>query len=849
MVQLYNLHPFGSQQVVPTGQEPALFCCGRDALLVACVPGACKVEAFAAGRPELCEPLGSFNTLGRVLRMAYGEVGECDPGSGVKPEEDSAPLESEDFVICQQPVELLGDQSKQCGIAVTLESTGLINEDSNFQMQYVLYRRFALDMSTFLFSAEDAKLHSLQLLPMYETGMFTNVQLNSTKRELMSLFCFFSLPHIGYLYKVGGNLVELISTYQYSEKSQQAVLTPQFLHVITSNNLQCFTVRCSAAAARDEDPYIDTTLKACPPVSLDVCALRIQLFIGLKAISHFKNRIIILTKADTEDTTERKKPSRRLLSRKADSIKPKVPSEANPSWNLYIINTASTLQLYREMVEYSKAYENIKTESCIHLLSEAHLLVRTALMDPDLKESEEKEDLLAAFRESCALLGDCYSRFDTKDFHLALPYYKMSGLSITDVLKRMGSTLEDKTQKFEKGLIFYLHNSLYEDIDEELNEEMAAKVLQIVHLAEPNQLPHVICSPCLGSLCPKLAIKYLTMVETAVPSIVVTLSKASMFLKMGDQDGCKKELDNYAEMMLACGFIAEPRLLRQQIKGQIIPTALAVYLCETRPGFLVASVLALHENNKMEFEEADSFIKMLSAKDEDTVPQLLVDFWEALLVACGQQGVVQELHFKLATQYIWRLSRKQMPDTKPLKTTEDLINSCCHYGLIFPWVIFMMSLASPSDHIDSDDLSKLQSLLCGPSFNISSILPFLEMLSEDTIFGLSIHILCSTRLGQHERSIDKLLEKCPEAVIPYAQHELKDEHQALWWNKLLPELCQRTRHAGYNYPVFLSSLQETLNVIAMELELRDFVNVLPEDGNVAFFLPHLLQCSRRRLVT
>ncbi|XP_044288891.1 Hermansky-Pudlak syndrome 3 protein isoform X1 [Varanus komodoensis] len=1005
MVQLYNLHPFGSQQVVPTGQEPALFCCGRDALLVACVPGACKVEAFAAGRPELCEPLGSFNTLGRVLRMAYGEVGDyvatieeknkalflrvyvnwqcmstgssrvcvrmvghnleaayteaskdqmsiielplsdpplcfsCCPltgdllvgcknklilfclkkvavsrtvtlldfelslimhiknftpaeiafcagyvaitfelevlifkletsekaaansrrqtyesivpeqlvNEGVKPEEDSAPLESEDFVICQQPVELLGDQSKQCGIAVTLESTGLINEDSNFQMQYVLYRRFALDMSTFLFSAEDAKLHSLQLLPMYETGK--SDQGDSTKRELMSLFCFFSLPHIGYLYKVGGNLVELISTYQYSEKSQQAVLTPQFLHVITSNNLQCFTVRCSAAAARDEDPYIDTTLKACPPVSLDVCALRIQLFIGLKAISHFKNRIIILTKADTEDTTERKKPSRRLLSRKADSIKPKVPSEANPSWNLYIINTASTLQLYREMVEYSKAYENIKTESCIHLLSEAHLLVRTALMDPDLKESEEKEDLLAAFRESCALLGDCYSRFDTKDFHLALPYYKMSGLSITDVLKRMGSTLEDKTQKFEKGLIFYLHNSLYEDIDEELNEEMAAKVLQIVHLAEPNQLPHVICSPCLGSLCPKLAIKYLTMVETAVPSIVVTLSKASMFLKMGDQDGCKKELDNYAEMMLACGFIAEPRLLRQQIKGQIIPTALAVYLCETRPGFLVASVLALHENNKMEFEEADSFIKMLSAKDEDTVPQLLVDFWEALLVACGQQGVVQELHFKLATQYIWRLSRKQMPDTKPLKTTEDLINSCCHYGLIFPWVIFMMSLASPSDHIDSDDLSKLQSLLCGPSFNISSILPFLEMLSEDTIFGLSIHILCSTRLGQHERSIDKLLEKCPEAVIPYAQHELKDEHQALWWNKLLPELCQRTRHAGYNYPVFLSSLQETLNVIAMELELRDFVNVLPEDGNVAFFLPHLLQCSRRRLVT
>ena len=77
MVQLYHLHPFGSQQVVPTKQEPAAFCCARDALLVACAPGACKVEVFApAGRPEVSEALGSFHTLGRVLSLAYSEAGK-----------------------------------------------------------------------------------------------------------------------------------------------------------------------------------------------------------------------------------------------------------------------------------------------------------------------------------------------------------------------------------------------------------------------------------------------------------------------------------------------------------------------------------------------------------------------------------------------------------------------------------------------------------------------------------------------------------------------------------------------------------------------------------------------------
>lgn len=82
MVQLYNLHPFGSQQVVPSKQEPALFCCGRDALLVACAAAGCKIEVFAVGDQEFCEPLGCFNTLGRVLRMAYSEEGKSWAGGG-----------------------------------------------------------------------------------------------------------------------------------------------------------------------------------------------------------------------------------------------------------------------------------------------------------------------------------------------------------------------------------------------------------------------------------------------------------------------------------------------------------------------------------------------------------------------------------------------------------------------------------------------------------------------------------------------------------------------------------------------------------------------------------------------
>ncbi|CAN8190275.1 unnamed protein product [Coccothraustes coccothraustes] len=1009
MVQLYNLHPFGSQRVVPCKQEPAHFCCGQDVLFVASTAASCRVEVFAVREQGRCEALGSFATLGPVLRMAHSSAGDylvtieekskatflraymnwrcmsagssrvcvrmvghkmeesysevlkeqmsvvemplsdpplcisccpvngdllvgcknklvvfclkyrvinqnltvldferslilhidnlipaevafcarhiaitteldvlilklelvqqsadrteqCAQGvsapekavdGGVKDENPSThplQLELDEFIICQKPVELLGEESKLCEIPVTLESTELPTEDTkHFQVQYLLFRRFAPDQSPFGF-CEEVKLHSVQLLPVYQTGIpATAYEETENKRKLLSLFCFFSLPHVGYLYSLG-KLVELISTYQYSEKSEQAVLTPQFLHVITSQNLQCFTVRCSAAAARGEDPYIDTTVKACPPVTLDVCTLRMQLFIGPRAICHFKNHIILLTKADTEDITERRKPTRKMLSRKADSIKSRTNSESEPGWNLYIINTVSTIQLYREMVEYSRTYENVKTESCIHLLSEAHLLVRAAIMDPHFLKSDEKEDLLRAFRESCAFLGDCYSRFDTKDYHLALPYYRMSGLSMAEVLKRLVSE-GDEIQTYERGFIFYLTHSLNEDSNEELSKESGNKILQIFYLADPVQLPDILCSPSMRNVCPLTAVKYLQKIEKMMPSVVLTLTKAFFALKMGDLAMYEHEMQSYKETTLACGFIGQPRLLQQRKEGIVTPTEFAVHLKEVQPGLLVAATVALHENSKIELEEADTFFKKLCNSSENTVPQLLVDFWEALLVVSSQEKIFQELLFRLTSQYVWRISKKQLPETKPLKTTEDLVNSCSHFGLIVPWIASIMSVGCSSDKDYHEDISRLQSLLCSQSINIASALPVLEPLTDSGSVGLTVRVLCNTRLGKYEEAIDQLLRRCPDAAVFYAQHELKGDNQALWWNKLLPELCKRARLTGNDCPVLISSLRETLSIVAMELELRDFLSLLPEDGTAAFFLPHLLHCSQRKLLT
>lgn len=46
----------------------------------------------------------------------------------------------------------------------------------------------------------------------------------------------------------------------------------------------------------------------------------------------------------------------------------------------------------------------------------------------------------------------------------------MSGLSMAEVLARVDWTGDSESQKYERGLIFFINHSLYENLDEELSE-------------------------------------------------------------------------------------------------------------------------------------------------------------------------------------------------------------------------------------------------------------------------------------------------------------------------------------------------------------------------------------------
>ena len=81
-------------------------------------------------------------------------------------------------------------------------------------------------------------------------------------------------------------------------------------------------------------------------------------------------------------------------------------------------------------------------------------------------------------------------------------------------------------------------------------------------------------------------------------------------------------------MLLVYGFIEEPWLLLHGGGGgqhtRVCPTVLTRQLAKSQPGLLVAGMVALHENNKIQLEQADHIFKVCARRREVTHSHLSV---------------------------------------------------------------------------------------------------------------------------------------------------------------------------------------------------------------------------------
>lgn len=76
-------------------------------------------------------------------------------------------------------------------------------------------------------------------------------------------------------------------------------------------------------------------------------------------------------------------------------------------------------------------------------------------------------------------------------------------------------------------------------------------------------------------------------------------------------------------MVMVYGFIEEARLLLHGggagQRADIAPTALSQQMAKCQPGLLVASMVALHENNKVQLEQVDQMFQVGVIESSETL--------------------------------------------------------------------------------------------------------------------------------------------------------------------------------------------------------------------------------------
>lgn len=118
-------------------------------------------------------------------------------------------------------------------------------------------------------------------------------------------------------------------------------------------------------------------------------------------------------------------------------------------WTLYNLELPTPKTIFNDISIVANVHRFTSAQTYCYLLSEAHMILRKALLlkkwttiDENVKlimtAKTNMEDVVETYRTSCALLGDHFILCSSEeDYSLAIPYYKMARIMPVDVLKRV----------------------------------------------------------------------------------------------------------------------------------------------------------------------------------------------------------------------------------------------------------------------------------------------------------------------------------------------------------------------------------------------------------------------------
>ncbi|XP_076256729.1 uncharacterized protein LOC143194058 [Rhynchophorus ferrugineus] len=354
--------------------------------------------------------------------------------------------------------------------AVIKSSSSLENKIQGYKLQDLIQLKLVPILIENNQRQVSEEFKSMVLKPLYidqqlnGNSEWGNSEMQSSYRKCLNGVAFMiATQQEGYLYSFGDSDNGLdkdccIAVYPFTAPVFKIIMEDYFLHALTETGLESYTLRIGHQLCRNFD-NIDSKQIAFPSIDDSICLVGLRPFLGVERLLLSENYLILLANADSSP---------------AHSVSSSGSSTAS-FLTLYSLELPCPKVIFNDISIVANVHRFTSAQTYCHLISEAHMILRMALMlkkwsiteDSMVKLILEKRntygDIVETYKLSCALLGDHYIMCNNEESYvLAVPYYKMAGVNPLNVLKRVKSLQEQCHKPTTKGLMHYLKHTLLE---------------------------------------------------------------------------------------------------------------------------------------------------------------------------------------------------------------------------------------------------------------------------------------------------------------------------------------------------------------------------------------------------
>lgn len=244
-----------------------------------------------------------------------------------------------------------------------------------------------------------------------------------------------------------------IATYPFTSPAIDVAMNDYVIQVLTDRGIETYTHRighklfsCSYEYNLRDDLF---PIEACPRADESICLIGLRPFLGVREMLCTNENLVLLANNTTSAASE--------------------TMDMDANWTIYNLRLPTPETLYADFEELAKSHVRESLSTYMHLMSEAHMIMRIATEFHCIRQSDQKAILgkyesiecERIYLDSCLKLGDFCVTSNTRDeYCLAFPYYTMGQISIENVFDRVLSLDDIHSKRPLDGLVHTLKNML-----------------------------------------------------------------------------------------------------------------------------------------------------------------------------------------------------------------------------------------------------------------------------------------------------------------------------------------------------------------------------------------------------